>query len=528
MNPYKKEFMLNKTGLIILIFALILSTSCKKDFVTIGNKLIDQPQFEGKEYNIGKVVTYDQRVDRVFSNLSADIYLSNLPAQSLGIYKDAQLGTLKADLITAINPDILRFENNMEGNMKILGAELLVPYFNQVLENDAGESYYALDSVFGYSRFEIKVYELTYLLPTYDPNTNLESQRKYYSDFDFTPFKGELIGDSISFGISSLPYVTYERNTDGTYELDENGELIIKDSLGPHMQIKLDTTYFRHKIFDHAGEDVLTSTERFKDYFRGLYIEAVPENEDGRFLIMPFNEGKVIIQYTYERVNDNGTIDDESDDYVETIYDEITMALASPMVNHYENTFTSYVQSNLDYSDIINGDNELIVKGDAGSDVIVKLFDEQELRDLRQKDWMINQAELFFYVNPDASSNLLEQAERLILFNYDDKQNLLDIYAPENAENDYAEYDGKLETDDDGRMYYRFGITRHIRNVLKVDSTNVRLGLRVCSEIKNSLIYDDTFLDPDAYNPKGIILYGNQAGILDRPVLKIKYTDPED
>ncbi len=520
--------MLNKqTGLIILIFALILSTSCKKDFTTIGNKLIDTPHFEGKAYNEIKVTTYDQRVDRVYSTLAGVGSPSNLNVQAVGVYKDAKFGLLKADLASVILPDIYKFENNLGDNIKILGAKLLVPYFSRAV-NDNGTEHYELDSIFGSSRFEIKIHELTYLLPSYDPDANLEERRKYYSDFDFSPYKGDLIGDSVSFGISSQAYITYKRNKDGSFELDDNGELIVKDSLGPHMQIKLDTTYFRQKIFDHAGEEVLTSLEKFKDYFRGIYIEAIPENNDGRFLMMPFNKGKIVIQYTYDEVNDNDTPSDTSDDTIETIYKEINLPFGTPMVNHYENTLTAYAQNQLDNSDLINGDQELVIKGDAGSEAIVKLFDDQQLRELRLKDWMINQAELYFYVNENESSELLKPAEKLLLFNYDDQQNLIDIYAPENTDNGYAEYDGNLETDDQGRQYYRFGITRHIRNVLKLDSTNVRLGLRVYSDMKKSLKSGDLFLDPDAYNPKGIILYGNQAGILDRPVLKIRYTDPED
>lgn len=515
-------------SIIVLLLAVILNISCKKDFTTIGNNLIDKPLFKGELYQDGLVRIYDQRVEKVMSTGSASIAGSNLPIASLGIYKDNKFGTLKADVVTDILPDAAKFSQAFGDNVKLLGAKLLVPYFSHTKVVN-GDKVYVLDSIFGSHKFEIKIFEQTYLLPSFDPDTNLEARRHYYSDFDFNPYKSTMIADTIGFNVSNDAYITYQREEDGSFKLDDNNEKIVKDSLEPHMVIKLDTTFFRQKIFDHSGEDVLSNTEKFKDYFRGIYMEAISDNGEGLLMQLPFNKAKILVQYTEEQTDDNDTPNDTSDDTVKTVYKEITMKLGNTVVNHYENNLSSYAQTALNNSDLINGDMEIVLKGEAGSEAVIQLFDDQQLRDLRLKDWLINRAELYFYVDETATADMLAQPYRLFLYDYDNSNILADLNAPENLpDNDYKEYSGKLKTDKEGHQYYRFGITRHIRNIIKRDSTNVKLGLRVTSDVHTFLKVKDIFRDPDAYNPKGVILYGNQStNTTLKPVLKIYYSDPE-
>jgi len=521
--------MLNKrSGFIMLIMTFIVMSSCKKEFTEIGINLVGEPRFEGKLFENSMVRVYDKEVPKVFSMGAPGLApKTNLPVASLGIYHDPVLGNLEADMVTTIEPDMAVFSKDLGDNTKILGAQLVIPYFSHTLTQN-GNTDYVLDSIFGNQDFEIKIKELNYLLPTYDPDENLETPQYFYSDFDFSPFATAQIADTIDFNISPQPYITYKRNEDGTFELDDNGDRIVKDSLAPHIVIKLDTTYFRQKIFDHSGEDVLTSTEKFKDYFRGLYIDAIAGNGNGLLMQLPLNQAKVLIQYTYDETDDNGTPDDPSDDTVATKYKEIKMKLGKYSVNTYQNVWSGYAQNALNTSDLINGDEQVLVKGEAGAETVVQLFNEQQLRELRLKNWLINNANLYFYVDENASQDLLSQPKRLILYNYDDQKSLPDIYAPENnADNNYEIFDGNLQTDDQGRKYYKFGITRHIRNVLRKDSTNVKLGLRVCSQISLPLKTGDVFRDPDAYNPKGTILFGNQTTNGTPPVLKIYYTEPK-
>jgi hypothetical protein len=236
-------------------------------------------------------------------------------------------------------------------------------------------------------------------------------------------------------------------------------------------------------------------------------------------MMMPIEQGFIQVNFTYEQEDDNGDID--------TLYKEMKLKLTAPMVNNYVNNLTPEAQTALNNSDMINGDEQIYVKGDAGSEAVIQLFNNQQLHQLRTSDWMINQAELYLYVDKDASEEMLTETKRLFLYDYDNQKPLVDIYAYENTDNDFNAYDGYLQEDDNGEKYYKFGITRHIRNIIKKDSTNVKLGLRVTDFIKTTLKEKDLFKDPDAYNPSGIILFGNQTVSGKKPMLKIYYTDPE-
>ena len=504
--------MLNRNkSLIVLLITILLSTSCKKEFTTIGNNMIDTPHFEGHLFEGSKVKTYDKAVSSVFS--------TNNPIKSLGIYKDDVFGDLEADLActlkrpTALNSDL-------GDNPTILDVKLFIPYFSHTYTDANGDEQYKLDSIYGTDPIDIQVNELNYLLPSLDPNNNLHTHRSYYSDFDFSPFIGTLMGEESNFTPSDEAYITYKRNNDGTFELDDNGDKIEDEKLSPRMVIDLDKVFFKQKIFDHSGESILTNEEEFKDYFRGIYINAIDNSNSGRFMMLNFDEAKIQVGYTYEKTEDNGDIT--------TIYKSFDLKLSTPVVNTYTNSPSSDMQTALNNSDLINGDADVYVKGDAGAETLIELFDEQELRDFRQRDWMINQAELYVYVDENASQNVLSEPQQLLLYNYDDQQHMIDLAAPENYQNGFAAYKGVLQEDKSGNKYYKFGITRHIRNVLKKDSTNVKLGLRVRTGMPASLKFGDNFIDPDAYNPKGIILYGNQTTVTDKkPVLKIYYSDPE-
>jgi hypothetical protein len=93
---------------------------------------------------------------------------------------------------------------------------------------------------------------------------------------------------------------------------------------------------------------------------------------------------------------------------------------------------------------MINGDDKVYIKGDAGSEVKIELFDNRQLRDLRSKDWMINQAELIFYVDDAAIQNTLSETNRMLLYDCDNNKYLSDLYAPENTGSANAYFDGKL------------------------------------------------------------------------------------
>ncbi len=520
-NPQKK-FKMNFKRIIFFISLVlfIINTSCKKDFTKVGNGMLPDPDFVGKVYDQTQITIYDQQVDKVFS--------TNLPVHSIGIYKTDTYGTLKAELASTLLPDLTKFTSEGFGqNTKILTAEIRIPYFsNKKIEN--GATTFAVDSVYGNHPMHIKIHELNFLLPSYDPDTDLESKRKYYSDFDFYPFFTNTIADSLDFVPDFSPFIEYDREKDGSIKLDDNGDPQVKDTLGPRFIMKVDTTFIRQKIFDKSGQDVLLSNSAFQDYFRGMYFEIISQNNNGSFIMPDFSKAEIFIRYTHDINNDNGTPNDASDDFMEPKYEEIHMKLGNPKVNIYQNNFSTDMQNALSNSDMINGDESVYIKGDAASEAVVHLFGEQEILDIKSQGWLINKAELYFYVDntPPGSDDLLPQ--NLFLYDKTHHKPLIDFFDDENLNLQNKIFGGKLKTDDDGNKYYKFNITEHIRNIIEKDSLNVDLGLRVTT---NPLIYSQPaveFKDPDNHNPKGVILFGNQTSdVTKKPKLVIKYTKPE-
>ncbi len=515
MKPY---FMINKRRIVISISLLFLlvNVSCKKNFYKTGSGIIAPPDFEGKIYDQAKIITYDEKIDSVFA--------TNLPVHALGELELPAFGDLKAEFTTTLNTDPKLKNDSIGTNIRILSAEILIPYFAKKID-DNGTEIISLDSIYGSGTLDIKVQELGYLLPSYDPNTNLEERRKYYSNFDFTDQLVTQIADTTDFHPSIEPYITYNRNDDGTFELDDDGEKIVKDSLGPHFQVKVDTNFIRHKIFDKLGDFVLENKSAFQDYFRGLYFEIDDKTADGRFMMMDFGAGKINVAFMHEVLNDNGTPDDPSDDFTEDKYAEINLRFDAPKVNYYENNFNGMMQAAIDNSDLINGDDRIYVKGDAASGGVVHLFDDQELNNMKEEAWLINKAELIFYVDETLSGNLLP--ENLVLFDKINNRLLLDMADPDNATANNALFGGKLEEDENGNKLYRFKITQHLKNIIEHDEPNVDLSLRVISD-PVAYAKSTVFTDPDNHNPKGVVLYGNQApDVTKRPKLTLYYTQPE-
>ena len=513
----KQIFMINKRIILsISLVFLLINVSCKKNFNTVGNGLLAPPDFEGKIYDQAKIVTYDEAIDSVFS--------TNLPLHSLGEFVSPAYGKLKAEFTTTLFPDPKLKGDSLGTNFKILSAEVIIPYFSKKVD-DNGTEIIKLDSVYGGGTLDIKIHELGFLLPSYDPNTNLEERRKYYSNFDFNNQFITQIGDTIDFHPSLDPYITYERNDDGSFKLDDDQEKIVKDSLGPQFMVDIDTTFIKHKIFDKVGDIVLESQNAFQDYFRGIYFEITDYSSDGRFMMMDFPKGKIHVSFTHDVVNDNGTPDDASDDFTEEKYDEISLLFNQPKVNYYKNDFSSQMQSAINNSDVVNGDEHIYVKGDAGSGGVVHLFDSQELTNMKSEGWLINKAELVFYVDETLSDNLLPQ--NLVLFDKVDNRLLLDMADPDNVAAKNGLFGGKLEEDENGNKIYRFKITQHLKNIIENDAVNNDLSLRVITD-PNSFIKAFEFVDPDNHNPKGVVLYGNQASDASkRPKLTIYYTQPD-
>ncbi len=189
-----------------------------------------------------------------------------------------------------------------------------------------------------------------------------------------------------------------------------------------------------------------------------------------------------------------------------------------------------------------------------------------EIDDIRANDWLINEANLTFNIDTGSMQDeKTVEPNRLFLYDLDNSKMLVDYTYDFTSNNVYTKYNkyvyGGLLLDGDGKIVsqknaqgaytstrkgtkYKIRITSHVRNLIKKDSTNVRLGLVVTENINSSdfkkrktPITDGSNIKKvptmSVLNPLGTILYGTDipetdANYAKRLKLEIYYTKPKN
>ncbi len=514
----------------LLLFTLFL-TACKKEFTKSGYDWVDDKKFQFEKYTVQHLRTYSVSTDSVMSGGS---YIP------LGVYQHPAYGLTLADLLVRFGTTPAFDSDHFKNADSILFAEIRIPFFSKIDQEHSTDDYpvYILDSVFGNSPISIQAFENQYFIFPYDPSTGFESPNTvpYYSNFNYDSYKGDMISDipvftpDYGFVIDTIPINTVndeQFNDLKDFKTDN-------DTLPPQVIIPVDTNYVRQKFFDHAGESVLTDEALFQDYFRGIYIDAQNLSNSGLLMLLK-GPVQLVIAYKYHFTNDNGTPDDDTDDYTDYKYEKIIL-LGQSVINNYRNYFYPQVENKLQNPNTVSGEDKIFVKGQAGATGIIELFNAQELYELRNNDWFINQANLRLYVDETEMSALpeSEQPVQLYLYKYDSGEKIADLIPVlDNGQsidvnNLISFYNGFYAFDSVRNMhYYEFNITRHIKDILRKDSANVRLGIRVVDNLKSFLTNQSLTKDPDAAIPFGTVLQGNLSGDLPAELV-IYYTKPEE
>ena len=181
---------------------------------------------------------------------------------------------------------------------------------------DSSKRVYEIDSVFGNrdATFNLKVHELKYYLSSLDPSNNFESESEYYSDINFydNGHAGRLLFDqNINLDFNEVPVLFFDDDPETT-----NNELEdINYYETPRLRVPLDINFFQSKIIDLEGQDQLINKANFNNHLRGLIVQA--ENfSDDLYMILDISNAGIVLEYTYNFYNTNGTAD-ESDDIIE-------------------------------------------------------------------------------------------------------------------------------------------------------------------------------------------------------------------
>ena len=165
---------------------------------------------------------------------------------------------------------------------------------------------------------------------------------------------------------------------------------------------------------------------------------------------------------------------------------------------------------------------------------------------LRDKDWLINDANLKFYIDQSKIVGGATEPERLTVYNINNNTVLADYFldptSGEEPNTAISNHMGRIERNSDGLgVSYEINLTHHISNLINKDSTNVSIGLITTQNVLlNGFQKLDTLLDPNptlqtiktvprssVISHEGTVLFGNNTLDEDKKlILEIYYTEP--
>lgn len=515
--------MLRLTTVVAVVFSFI---ACDDDFETIGSSIIGEPGFNAD--------LYDDAVIKAKTFRPGAVQTNNLPLSLLGVYDDGLFGAQEASILTSV---ILSSANPDFGTAPVLDSVVLsIPYFSkEVREGD--ETIYDLDSIYGSGPFKLSVIESRFFLNNLDPDTDFQQSQKYYSNMEPRILNNlaTVLYENENFTPSPEPITEYTPGETG------EGDTL---NLPPALRIHLNQGFFQSKILDKGGSPDLLNFSNFRDYFRGVYLKADQTGSTGSLMLLNLQqENSGITLYYKTRVPDAQDVDDD-DDLEELI--EVRRSYTLPFGNSKVNIFNQEVPD-------FNDDENLFLKGGEGSMAVIELFAgpdsdgdgvSDELEDLRENNWLINEANLIFHVNRDYMTGLREP-QRVYLYDLDNNAILADYTLDSQGQmNNPASRSNEvhlvpLTKNEEGEgLSYKVRITRHIHNILNNDAANVRLGLVVSRNV--NLISMSSVLPQEGQEvtavpvasvtqPLGTVIYGPDAADEDKRLkLNIYYTEPKN
>jgi hypothetical protein len=489
---------------------------------------------------------------------------NNLPINPLGFYDNPAFGSTQANFVTQLELATLDPEfNNVDPAeydtepTKIDSVILEIPYYSRFIdEDDEGVRTYELDSIYGNpeSKFKLSVYQSNFYLRDLDPAQSLAGQQLYYTDMD-----AEINSFKIPVLLNDMP-TTDPQNANGqqnnqfffdkrehrTVTLNDDDEEV-ETRTPPSMRLHLNKTVFTNLILN-APTGQLVNNAVFKNYFRGLYFKTESIGNPGSLAMLNFKGGKVTIYYNEDAAS---TVDGVIT--YRRVFKTLNLNLTGNSVSLLNNS-----NENNDYlTTTANNTQEaskLYLKGGQGAMAVIDVFGPDadnngiadEIEVIKANGWMINEANLTFYIDRTAMANTgIYEPNRIFLFDLNNKRQLIDYnldFSSTAADPKLNKiiHGGIIEKEDveNGRgIKYKVRITNHVRNLINNDSTNVRLGLVVTESINNvgfsklRTPNSNTTSAPSmsVLNPLGTILYGSHPSVPDEKRLKLEiyYTKPD-
>lgn len=511
--------MKNSLKYLSFIVVIIISiVACETDFDEVGVNLVDNNVFD-TEKAIFEVNSYTKNV------LKSRV--DNITLNPLGVYNTSNFGLLKANVATQLN---LPSEIDYGLNPTIDEVIIDIPY-NSTRDTDGdfedGKPKFILNNIYGDQEapFNLTVSRLETFLNQLDP-IDPTRLKKYFSDKIYNK-SIELYNEN--FTPSKNDTVYYVRRAD--FDTTDGGETVMdfdtikKSDLTPSIKLPLNNDFFTTNFINNSTGDEFDTQDKFNIFFNGLFFES--EGSNGSMLMLNFNAANLTIYYSNDvltdettitgDLNDNGTTDDV--DVPVRTKQTLTFGFFGIRANSFERNYAgSFAESALDN---INENKKLYIQGAQGSIVSLDAFANMDINAIREENWLINEANLVLNIDQNLSSE--EVPNRLFLYKLDDNNDainedaqILDIL----TEGEIA-LDGYLQNEDDDNdeettedpLKYRFRITDYISEILKNEDPTqpVKFGIKVfhTTDLPNVQIPGDTIVKEFSFDPRGVVIYGN-------------------
>jgi hypothetical protein len=434
------------------------------------------------------------------------------------------------------------------------GTAIFVNNFAKKIELDSiyikGQNYDELEGS-ALPRFDLKVERSTFFLRDLDPNANFQESQEYFSNQEFSP---EFVSDLLFEGVVEINDEEILIANDDDLTTEDVDESLTFRKLGPGIRIPLNNEFFQVNILDKEGSSELLSQSNFTEFIRGLHFSISDEMGDDILFLFDLKDSNVTITYSYTSYDTNGTLTDTSDDKPNVIKENdfvfsfLSQVQNGPVSGNAVNTIITenYGPQIIQALDNTENASRIYLKGGPGTYAEINLFEENGseniVEQIRSENWVINEANLVFYIDREQLSDSELDPPRLYLYN---AENNFPLINPNTEQTDatvnelfgtYLNYDGIVEKSNGKGIKYSVKITDHINNLVVRDSANATLALTLSTNIQNWNVneakvggVEKRIATTSNLTPLGTVLYGSNLQVTDpnydkRLKLEIFYT----
>ena len=184
--------------------------------------------------------------------------------------------------------------------------------------------------------------------------------------------------------------------SDTTYKYDDEGNVtdtiyVYADSIYPCMSFRLDKQYWQG-VLDHFKGNIVTSKE-FNNYFKGLYFKAKEGYVTPLMMFdlfqSPQGTGRQADICIYYHTASNTGLKLYLNFYNENDY-------SMNSANSIETKLEPKIEAMIENPDTVNGEKDLYILPFGGTEVVVDMISDEDLKMIREKGWIINDAYIEF------------------------------------------------------------------------------------------------------------------------------------